>query len=397
MSPECVVVGAGPAGLAASVALTARGVDHEVLERSRVGETWRTRWDSFRLNTPGHLNPLLGPAPEDEYTPRDEVVRRLESLASSCPVRTGIAVTALDEGRGALTLGTSDGPLRTRAVVVATGAENQPRVPALAAGLPDDIRQQAVGTYRSPEELPPGAVLVVGSGQSGVQVALDLQSAGRRVLLSTSPVGRLPSPYRGRATIAWLATCGFFDQRPGDVPEDVRRAPNPVLLPSKDGADLRRMARDGVALLGRVTEVAGARVRVDGSTRANLVAADAFALRSLAFVDEGIARLGLEAPPAEPEHPETSHLVRDEGWLDLRDENVTSVVWCTGMRSSLGWMPPDLVDARGVPRHENGAAPVPGLFYMGVRWMRRRGSSNIVGMPADAAAIADRVVAHLAA
>jgi putative flavoprotein involved in K+ transport len=395
VSLECVVVGAGPAGLAVSAALTARGIEHEVLERSRVGETWRTRWDSFRLNTPGFLNPLLGPAPDDEYTPRDEVVRRLESLASSCPVRTGVTVTSLSGRGGPVLLETSDGPVRVPAVVVATGAENAPRVPAFAAALPDDVRQHTVATYRSPDRLPPGSVLVVGSGQSGVQVALDLRAAGRRVLLSTSPVGRVPSPYRGRPTIAWLAAAGFFDQRTADVPEEARRLPNPLVVPGGPGPDLRALARDGLVLLGRVTAANGTRLRVDDSVRANIAAGEAFADRARALADGAIDAQGLHAPPAEPEEPETAFPVHEAGWLDLRAEDVTSVVWCTGMRGSHDWLSDDLLDARGIPRHQEGIAGTPGLFFMGLRWMRRRGSSNLVGMPGDAAAVTDGVVAHL--
>ncbi|WP_421740634.1 flavin-containing monooxygenase [Cellulomonas sp.] len=395
MSVDCVVVGAGPAGLAASAALTARGIEHEVLERSRVGESWRSRWDSFRLNTPGFLNPMLGPAPDDEYTPRDEVVRRLESLASSGPVRTGVAVTALAPRLDGLTLETSAGPVHARAVIVATGAENVPRVPAFAADLP--VVQQTTTTYRSPDGLPAGTVLVVGSGQSGVQVVRDLTAAGRRVLLATSPVGRLPSPYRGRPMIAWLAAAGFFDQRPADVPEELRRLPNPLVVPGGPGPDLRRMAREGLPLVGRVTGAVGGRLQVDDSVRANIAAGEAFAERARALVDAAIDRLGLDAPPADAEDADTSYPVRDRAELDLRDEDVTGIVWCAGMRGSHGWLPAELLDDRGLPRHVDGSADLPGLWFLGLRWMRRRGSSNFEGMPTDAAAVADAVLTHLSA
>ncbi|NUU18702.1 NAD(P)-binding domain-containing protein [Cellulomonas humilata] len=395
MTADCVVVGAGPAGLAASAALTARGIEHEVLERGRVGESWWARWDSFRLNTPGLLNPMLGPAADDEYTPRDDVVRRLEALASSCPVRTGVAVTALVPHPDGLTLETSAGPVRTRAVVVATGAENTPRVPAFAAGLP--VAQQTTTTYRSPAGLPAGTVLVVGSGQSGVQVVRDLQAAGRRVLLATSTLGRLPSPYRGRPMIAWLAVSGFFDQRPSDVPPEVRLRPNPLVVPGEEGPDLRRMARDGLGLLGRVTGAVGGRLLVDGSARRNIAAGEEFAARACTLVDAVIDRLGLDAPPAVPEEDLTSFPVREGLELDLSDDDVSGIVWCTGMRGSHAWLPAELLDDRGVPRQRDGAADLPGLWFLGLRWMRRRGSSNFEGMPADAAAVARAVEAHLSA
>jgi putative flavoprotein involved in K+ transport len=231
---DCVVVGAGPAGLAVSAALTDRGVEHLVLERARPGESWRTqRWDSFRLNTPGWMNRLLGEQPHGAYATAAEVVRRLEDLAAGCPLRGGVAVSRLAPGDDGYTLSTTDGEIATRTVVVATGAENRPRVPAVARALPGRVAQCHAADYRAPGLLPDGAVLVVGSAQSGCQVVEDLLAGGRRVVLATSPVGRVPTPYRGRPTIEWLAEAGFFDQRPQDVPDPAMlRAPNPLAATS---------------------------------------------------------------------------------------------------------------------------------------------------------------------
>ena len=230
---DCVVVGAGPAGLATSAALAARGVEHVVLERGRVGESWRTqRWDSFRLNTPGWMNQLLGEQAQDTYATGVEVVQRLEKLAADCPVREGVPVARLAPAGDRYTLRTVGADILARAVVVATGDQNLPKVPTLAGTFPDRVAHYHTADYRGPDQLPDGAVLVVGSAQSGCQIAEDLLAGGRRVLLATSPVGRVPFRHRGRESIDWLVEAGFMDQRPHDLPDpSVMRAAMPILAP----------------------------------------------------------------------------------------------------------------------------------------------------------------------
>ncbi|HEX2375195.1 MAG TPA: NAD(P)-binding domain-containing protein [Actinomycetota bacterium] len=246
MVVDCVVVGAGPAGLAASAALSARGIGHVVLERGRVGQSWRAqRWDSFRLNTAGWMNQLLGEQAHDAYAGRHEVVRRLEQLAAVCPVREGVDVARVAPAGGGFTLRTDGGDVRTRAVVVATGDQNLPRVPAVAGRLPGRVAQYHAANYRGPGLLPAGAVLVVGSAQSGCQIAEDLLAGGRRVILATSPVGRVPFRHRGRQTVEWLVEAGFMDQRPGDLPDpSAMRAAMPIIAPGR-GLSLPALARAG--------------------------------------------------------------------------------------------------------------------------------------------------------
>jgi putative flavoprotein involved in K+ transport len=393
---DCAVVGAGPAGLAASAALTARGVEHLVLERGRAGESWRSqRWDSFRLNTVGWMNLLLGDQPRDAYPTGPEVVGRLERLAAACPVREGVAVARLAPTGDGYTLGTDDGELRARAVVVATGDQNRPRCPALAAALPDRVAQVHTAGYRDPGRLPEGAVLVVGSAQSGCQITEDLLAGGRRVILATSPVGRVPFRHRGRETIEWLVEAGFMDQRPRDLPDpSVMDAAQPILAPGR-GLSLPALARAGVTLAGRPVAVDGERVAFDDSLAANLAAGDAFAARLRALADESIRRRGLDAPPAEPdEHDAPVHLDPPAS-LDLRAEEVGAVVWCTGFGGDFSFVDPAWVTAEGTPRRQDAAGPVPGLWYLGLRWLRRRCSGILFGFGGDAAVVADAVRAHL--
>lgn len=276
---DCVVIGAGPAGLAASAALTELGIEHLVLERGRVGQTWRTqRWDSFRLNTPGWANRMLGEQPRDACLTGAEVVARLEKLAVDCPVRVGVRVAHLTRADAGFVLRTSDGDIRTRTVVVATGDENVPRVPALATAFPDRLAQYHAADYRNPDQLPDGGVLVVGSAQSGCQIGEELLAAGRQVILATSAVGRAPTPYRGRDSVEWLFESGFFDQRPQDLPDPaMMHAHPPVLAPCGRAMSLQLLAGAGARLVGRLKGVDGERIRFDDSASANVTAGDAFA------------------------------------------------------------------------------------------------------------------------
>ena len=389
--------GAGPAGLAASAALAARGVEHVVLERGRAGESWRSqRWASFRLNTPGWMNQVLGPQPRDAYHPGPEVVARLERLAAASPVREGVGVTRLAPTGDGYALGTDAGELRARAVVVATGDQNRPRLPALAGAFPDRLAQVHTAGYRDPGRLPDGAVLVVGSAQSGCQITEDLLAGGRRVILATSPAGRLPWRHRGRDTVEWLLDAGFFDQRPRDLPDpSVMRDAQPIVAPGGRSLSLPALARAGVTLAGRPVAVDGERVAFDDSLAASVAAGDAFAARVRGLADESIRRRGLDAPPAEPDEHDVPVDLDPPASLDLRAEQVAAVVWCTGFGGDFSWLDPALVAADGTPRRQDAAGPMPGLWYLGLKWLRRRGSGILFGFPGDAAVVADAVRAHL--
>jgi putative flavoprotein involved in K+ transport len=281
-------------------------------------------------------------------------------------------------------------------VVVATGDQNRPRLPALAGAFPDRLAQVHTAGYRDPGRLPAGAVLVVGSGQSGCQITEDLLAGGRRVILATSPVGRLPWRHRGRDTVEWLLEAGFFDQRPRDLPDpSVMGDAQPIVAPGGRSLSLPALARAGVTLVGRPVAVDGERVAFDDSVAANVAAGDAMAARVRALADESIRRRGLDAPPAEPDEHDAPVDLQPPASLDLRAEEVGAVVWCTGFGGDFTWLDPALVTAAGTPRREDAAGPVPGLWYLGLRWLRRRCSGVLYGFPGDAAVVADAVRAHL--
>ena len=394
---DCAVIGAGPAGLAMSAALGNRGVDHIVLEKGRPGETWRSqRWNSFRLNTPGWMNQLLGEQPDHAFAAGAEVVTRLQALAAVHPVRLGVRVKKLAPNSDGFTVQTSDEVLHTRTIVVATGDQNVPRVPPLAQALPDWLAQQHTAEYRGPDSLPPGGVLVVGSAQSGCQIAEDLLSGGRRVFLATSPAGRMPWRNRGRDTLEWLVDVGFWDQRPQDLPDpSMMNAAQPILAAGGRSLSLQSLARSGATLVGRPLTMSDETLMFDDSVNANIAASDAFAARLRTIMDEHIQRHQLDALPSEPDDTDVPVDLHPPNTLRLRDEDISSVIWCTGFTGDFTWLSPELCSAAGQPRRDGTAGPIPGLWYVGLRWLTRRRSGILFGFPRDAEMIADAAKAHL--
>lgn len=396
-SIDCVVVGAGPAGLAASTALRALGVDHVVIERGRVADTWRTqRWDSFRLNTPGWMNRMLGDQDDDAHLGGPEVVERLEALGADLPVRDGVEVIRLTPAGGHHELHTSDGTIRARAVIVATGDQNAPFRPTSAARLSDRIAQYHTADYRNPDQLPPGGVLVVGSAQSGCQITEDLIAAGRRVVLATSRVGRIPTPYRGRPAVDWIGGEGFFDQRPEEVPDpNMLHATNPVSGAGGRFLSLQQLARRGVRIAGRLVGVNSERVSFDDSAAANVAAGDAFAVRVRGMIDDIIRRGDYAAPPAHPDSDAGPIELDPPRTLDLRAEGIGTVIWCTGFSGDFTWLDPALIDHAGAPRRVEAASTVAGVWFVGLRWLVTRASELLYGIPRDAATVANAVRAHV--
>lgn len=390
---DCVVIGAGPAGLATSAALTERGIDHLVLESGRAGQTWRTqRWDSLRLNNPGWMNRMLGEQPPGTYLTASEVVARLAQLASTLPIREDAAVTSLRPYLDRWVVEACGEELVARTIVVATGNENRSRTPALARRLPQRTLACHASQYRSPGRLPAGAVLIVGSAQSGYQIAEELLGAGRRVIVATSRVGRAPAHHRGRETVEWLVESGFFDQRAIDLADpSVIRNGQPLLAPGGRSASLQALARRGATLAGRLIQIDGDRLTFDDSVPANIAAADDFAARIRAMIDEYITRKGGRLPPIEPDEADRPERIELRTSIDLRTEDIGSVVWCTGYTGDFSWLDPVLTDETGQPRRLGAAAPIPGLWYVGLRWLIRRGSGNFIGFPTDAAAVASAV------
>lgn len=395
---SCVVVGGGPAGIAVSLELVRRGVDHVVLERDEVASTWRNqRWESFRLNTSDWMNGMLAPLPPGAFPGRDEVVARLHGLADGLPVHAGARVEHLRRESDGFSVRTADAEVRSDTVVVATGLLNVPRTPAAAHGLPDDVLSIHGADYRCADALPAGAVLVVGGGQSGVQIAEDLARAGRRVLLSTCQVGRFNWEYRGRESFRWLDDLGYWTQRPVDLPDPaMMRTTQPLVGAGGRTLSLPMLAGLGVVLLGRLAQVADGRAVFDASAAANVAFGDQRWSATRALIDAHIAAHGLDAPAQQGDEGGGDVRIEQVGSLHLGDADVAAVIWCTGFAGDLDYLEPPVRDASGLVRRHGSASEVPGLWFAGLPWLVQRRSGIFYGFPADAAQTADQLTAYLA-
>ncbi|WP_375464935.1 MSMEG_0569 family flavin-dependent oxidoreductase [uncultured Methylobacterium sp.] len=400
-----IVVGGGQAGLAMSRQLAARNIRHVIFEKNRVAHTWRTqRWDSFCLVTPNWQCQLPdfaydGPEPHG-FMPRDAIVAYIEAYARqiAAPVREGVAVEAVrPRPGGGFSVTTGEGTCTADAVVLAISGYHVPAIPAMAAGLPEAVRQIHSSTYRNADQMPEGAVLVVGSGQSGCQIAEDLHLAGRTVHLVTGSAPRCPRFYRGRDAVDWLADMGQYDLSVDQhaLGAEVRRKANHYLT-GRDGGrdiDLRRFALEGMRLHGRLTGIDGGHLTFADDLAKNLDGADAVHTGIQGAIDRHIADHGIDAP-AEAHYRPVWRPGPAELALDLAQAGIRSVVWATGFRADFSFVEADILDARGLPVHRRGVTAVDGLYVVGLPWLWTWGSGRFSGIARDTAHLADAIAAR---
>jgi putative flavoprotein involved in K+ transport len=415
---DVIVVGAGQAGLGIGYFLKQNGLRFMVLERGRIGETWRSqRWDSFAVNTPNWANglpglPYDGAAPDGFYL-RDELVASFVRYAQhfDLPVERGVTVTGVaagSNGTGFVVEAARRGSPRsyeTRNVVIASGIMQTPNVPALSAKVPEGIVQLHTADYRSAGPLPPGAVVVVGGGQSGCQIAEDLLRAGREVYLCASQVGRIPRRYRGRDILEWWADMGFLDVTAGELDDPaVRFAAQPqVSGVGRYGhtVSLQQLAGDGVKVLGRLNAVTDGVLYTDDQLAAYARFADEKSASFKSAIDEYIARSGVEAAESEddsadePSAPGTWEDIPTR--LDLAASGVAAMVWCTGFTADFSWIRLPVLDAAGRPEHDRGVATVPGVYFLGFPWLHSRKSGIILGIEEDSRHIASVIAGRVEA
>lgn len=406
-----VIVGGGQAGLAVSYLLKQQEIDHVVFEKNRIGHEWRTRrWDSFCLVTPNWQCRLPGfPYAGDDpqgFMGKDEIVRYVEDYARAFqpPLLTGTAVTSVRARReGGFVVTSSAGTCTADHVVVATGGYHTPSVPRMAERLPAPVVQLHSSAYRRAEDLPPGAVAVVGSGQSGCQIAEDLHIAGRTTHLFVGSAPRTARRYRGRDAVAWLEDMGYYAMPVHEHPlkERVRAKANHYVT-GRDGGrdiDLRQRAREGMRLHGRLVEVggdAGDTLSLADDLEQNLDHADAVSESIKDSIDKFIAGRNLEAPlEARYEPVWRPDLAARARTLSLRDEGITSIIWATGYRPDYGWLEAPVFDGRGAPCHERGVSAVAGLFFIGLPWLYTWGSGRFSGVADDAAHLVDHIARAL--
>jgi putative flavoprotein involved in K+ transport len=407
-SLNTLVIGAGQAGLATSYWLTQHGVEHLLLERrSGLGGAWQDRWDSFYLNTPNFFCrlpglPYDGPEP-DVFIPRDAVIDLFRDYAQriAAPVQLGTEATRISRTDGTFTVETTSGPLAAANVILANGAFQRPRIPPASADIPAHVQQLHSHDYRNPRQLPDGAVLVVGTGQSGGQITEDLLDAGRKVHLSVSTCPEAPRRYRGQDVLHWILQLnlrgpeyGFNGLQVGNLPSPAGRFLCNPLISGNDGGHsihVRELGRRGVRLHGRFEGAADGVLTFSDDLPERLALVEAGFSQRLRLADAYIEAAGIEAPAAEPV-PDDPWLPPESGArLDLDAGNITSIIWATGYSLDFSFLDIPLLDEWNYPRHSQGVTEVPGLYAVGLPWLTRHASATL-GLVGDDARF---VVEHL--
>ncbi|QIE47999.1 NAD(P)-binding domain-containing protein (plasmid) [Pseudohalocynthiibacter aestuariivivens] len=398
---DTLIVGGGQAGIAMSEHLGKVGIPHLVLEKNRTAEAWRTgRWDNLVANGPAWHDrfPNLefeGNDP-DEFVSKDRFAQYLVDYAAmiDAPIREGVEVleAVRQPGNGGFLIKTSEGDIHARRIVAATGAFQHPVIPPIVPETAD-VTQIHSFHYKNPDQLPEGAVMVVGAGSSGAQIADELNRAGRKVFLSVGPHDRPPRRYRGRDFVWWLGVLGLWDMA----------APEPGtehVTISVSGAyggrtmDFRRLGNEGVILTGLTKGYGNGVLSFADDLRANVAAGDANYNELLDMADAYVARTGLDLP----EEPEAREVFSDPdcltnplGSIDLAREGVTSIIWATGFRQDFNWLKIDAFNEKGAPIHQRGLSKEPDVYFLGLPWQSRRGSSFLWGVWHDAKHIADQI------
>lgn len=410
MHHSVIVVGGGQAGLSTSYCLSERNIDHVVFEKGRIGEAWRSdRWDTFCLVTPNWQCRLPGFRYTEEYggddphgfMKRDEIVHYLESYAASFdpPVQEGVGVekVARRPKEDGFRVETETGTHWADQVVIAVGTYHRPKVPPMSESLSDEITQLHSSAYKNPDLLPEGEILVVGSGQSGTQIAEDLHWAGRQVHLSVGGAPRAPRRYRGRDVVAWLEDMGHYDRPIHEHPEGeaVRHKTNHYLS-GRDGGheiDLRALALEGMELYGRLRDVEGQEFSFRPNLQENLDAADASAEDIKRRIDDYIDEQNIDAP-AESSYKPPWKPKQETEFLSSEEADIRTVIWATGYGYDFSWVDCPVFDDTGYPEYDRGVTDVLGLYFIGLAWLYTWGSGRFAGVGRDARYLAERIVEH---
>lgn len=401
-----VIVGGGQAGLSMSYCLKERGFDHIIFEKNRIGYSWREkRWDSFCLVTPNWQCQLPGyPYPGQEpqgFMQKDAIVQYIEDYAASFqpPVKEGVEVLKVqkNQAQNVFEVATAIGDYTADQVVIAVGGYHIPKIPTIAARLPENIIQLHSSEYRNPQSLPDRAVLVVGTGQSGCQIAEDLHLAGKQVHLCVGGAPRSPRRYRGKDVVDWLDQMGYYDLSIDEHPqkEKVRAKANHYVT-GRDGGreiDLRQFALEGMQLYGRLKTISNGKLQFWQDLQQNLDQADAIAESIKQTIDGFIEKNQISAPQEPPYQPvwqpEAEALT-----LDYQQANIGAVIWCTGYRADFSWIEVPVFDGKGYPGHERGVTGIWGLYFLGLPWLYTWGSGRFSGIARDANYLTDYIAAR---
>ncbi|MEM9165095.1 MAG: MSMEG_0569 family flavin-dependent oxidoreductase [Cyanobacteria bacterium P01_F01_bin.4] len=396
-----VIVGGGQAGLSVSYCLQQRGIDTIIFEKHQIAHAWRSkRWDSFCLVTPNWQCTLPGytyPGEDPQgFMQRDQIVQYVENYAKSFQPRLEEGVSVLkvrqNKSKSVFEVETSIGFYTADQVVIATGGYHQPKIPRMAERLPERVLQLHSSDYRNPESLPDQAVLIIGTGQSGCQIAEDLHLAGKQVHLCVGGAPRSPRQYRGKDVVDWLNQMGYYDIPIDEHPqkESVRTKTNHYVTGRGGGReiDLRQFALEGMQLYGKLKSIQGQQMTFQDDLKKNLDQADEVAESIKRTIDAYIDKAQIDAPTEPPYHPawepDSTHLA-----LDVQAANIGTVIWSTGYHTDFSWIDMPVFDGQGYPGHERGVTGVEGLYFLGLPWLYTWGSARFSGIARDANYLAD--------
>lgn len=401
---ETVIVGSGQAGLATSYYLAQSGLEHIVLEQAaQTGSVWRSeRWDSFSLVTPNWAFRMPGAeynGPDrDGFMRREEIVAFFDQYVEQfkLPIQYNTRVVSVEplEHQG-YRIQTDEGAFEAKNVVMATGFFQQPKIPPFAADLSPGITQRHSSAYRNPESLPPGAVFVVGTGQSGCQIAEELYQHGRKVFLCTGSAGRVPRRYRGKDIIEWLNLSGFFDLTPEQLPPGMSKFEGIPHISGVNGGhtlNLHQFARDGVTLLGHLRGTVGDKVWLAPDLHENLAKVDGFEDEVLKAIDGYIQAKGLEAPPEPIPHLRDGYEQPPIETLDLKAAGINTIIWAMGYTFDYRLVKLPVRDHDGFPIQASGVTPYAGLYFAGIPWMPSEKSGFLLGVGDSARHIVSNIV-----
>lgn len=401
-----IIVGGGQAGLSMSYCLTEKGIDHIIFEKNRIGHSWRSkRWDSFCLVTPNWQCMLPGyhyPGDDpDGFMQKDEIVKYIEDYAESfgSPLKEGVEVSRVHQhdSQGVFELATSIGDYTADQVVIATGGYHTPKLPRIAEQLPKDIVQLHSSEYKNPQSLPDREVLVVGTGQSGCQIAEDLHLAGKKVHLCVGGAPRSPRLYRGKDVVDWLDQMGYYNTPIDKHPQKEKARTNTNhYVSGRDGGheiDLRRFALQGMQLYGRLKNISSGHLEFHSDLKQNLDQADAVAESIKKTINEFIEKNQIQAPTESPYEPvwQPGEAVLQ---LDCETANIGTIIWCTGYGIDFSWIKIPVFDQKGYPSYERGVTSVRGLYFLGLPWLHTWGSGRFSGIARDASYLADYIVSN---
>lgn len=398
---DTIIVGGGQAGLSTSYYLTQRGREHVILEGTdQAAKAWRERWDSFTFITPNWMIQLPGAEYQgdepDGFMPRERIIDYFEGYVKrfELPVRYGITVTSIEpNGKGYLVT-TNKADFTAANVVVATGMYQHPKIPHVSKNLSSGIIQLHSSEYRNPEALPAGAVLVVGSAQSGCQIAEELYQSGRKVYLSVGNSGRFPRRYRGLEITRWLDKMGFFDRTAEELPSPKVKFAGSVHGTGKDGGhtiNLHQFARDGVVLLGHIGNGRDNRIKLKPDLNDSLAKADNSEAELVDQIDDYIEENGLDAPTEDLPAMRDGYQAEEIIELDLNSAGITSIIWATGYKFDFSLVKLPTFDEDGYPLQERGVTPYPGLYFVGLPFLHTAKSGLLFGVAEDAAHLANAI------